>query len=313
MPIRFHCPKCHVRLSVAQRKAGHSSPCPNCRQVITIPNLSPPPLPSGAAESRQPSEASTGAENAADQSEGVVSTVAPDDRAGARESAVAATGETWQSQTAIRELDPHVLDPEYRAALAGDPASDQTITLPRWTVYFQAGLLAVVATMFFLLGLMIGQNTTSTVATSAELHDCQLTGKVLYLTENRKLPDEGAVVFVLPVNGTILERPDPSSLQPEQFEATENPAIQQIEEVGGRVVRIDRDGTFDLMLRGPREYHVLIVSRNADRNENEEIPTSDTTKILRYFFADDLIGDKKYHLSTVTLNRRSQNLPDVTF
>ena len=41
MPIRFRCPACARRLSIATRKAGAPVACPNCRQAVTVPG--PPP------------------------------------------------------------------------------------------------------------------------------------------------------------------------------------------------------------------------------------------------------------------------------
>src|SRR5262245_7141383 len=38
MPIRFNCPHCHHRLSVAARKAGTAATCPHCGQALTIPS-----------------------------------------------------------------------------------------------------------------------------------------------------------------------------------------------------------------------------------------------------------------------------------
>lgn len=37
MPIRVTCPGCLKRFSVAEKFAGQKGPCPNCKQIITIP------------------------------------------------------------------------------------------------------------------------------------------------------------------------------------------------------------------------------------------------------------------------------------
>jgi hypothetical protein len=222
--------------------------------------------------------------------------------------------ETWQSQTAIRDLEASNKRTKYLASVAEWAREDHMISVPRWTIYFQAGLLAVTATTFFLMGMMIGQNSTAPEASPTQMYDCQLTGQVLYEQEGRRLPDEGAVVIVVPTELRMMERPDPEPLQPDQFQAVENPSIAQIEALGGRVVRINRDGDFDLTLRGPREYYVLVVSRRSERTEAEKIPKADSAKIGGYFFpVENLIGNKRYQLSTEVLNRRSQNLPTIVF
>src|SRR5437763_965043 len=45
MPIRFACPHCRQKLSVAQRKAGEQAECPRCHQSLTIPQ---PPMDAAA-------------------------------------------------------------------------------------------------------------------------------------------------------------------------------------------------------------------------------------------------------------------------
>lgn len=321
MPIRFHCPKCHVRLSVAQRKAGQVSPCPNCRQPITIPlDGSPNPVTSTDEESAsppldklsQPSETphwpvrtEPGARAGSDEPRGSadLSTSPP-----------APTMESWQSQTAIRELEPNLERPSYLASVAATMHADSAVSLPRWIVYFQAGMLGIVATTFFLLGLMISSKSGGPEGRATKLYDCQLTGQVYVMSEGRKIPDEGAVVIVAPVDSRMMDRPDPATLRPDEFEAGENPSIAQIEAAGGRVVRINREGEFDLTLRGPREYFVLVISRSGERLESERIPKSTAADIGGYFFpVEDLLGDKKYQLSRLILNRRSQNLPTIVF
>jgi hypothetical protein len=201
--------------------------------------------------------------------------------------------------------------------LAADEANaslSDTISLPRWIVYFQGGLLGVVAGTFFLLGLMIGQNTGAPNGNLAEMYDCQLTGKVVFEKDGQKAADEGAVVIVVPVEAKLMERPDPQGLRPDDFKAVDNPSIERIKAIGGRVGRINRDGEFDLTLRGPREYYVLVISRRIVRAAEERIPTSTSAEVGGYFFpVEDLIGEKKYDWTKRVLNRRSQNLPTVVF
>jgi phage FluMu protein Com len=43
VPIQFRCPKCDRRLSIAQRKAGEETICPNCKTHITVPIDDAPP------------------------------------------------------------------------------------------------------------------------------------------------------------------------------------------------------------------------------------------------------------------------------
>src|SRR5262245_40525416 len=41
MAIRFRCPACDRRLSIATRKAGTQTACPNCKVMVTVPGPAP--------------------------------------------------------------------------------------------------------------------------------------------------------------------------------------------------------------------------------------------------------------------------------
>ena len=218
MPIRFQCPKCRIRLSVAPRKAGHTSPCPNCRQLITIPAGAPPPLPGATLDS--PSAAATSLSSEEPLASSQIHSATPADsdyaNAPAQQSPAAhasyqspATDETWRAETAIYKISPHSTRPSQMPTDSAPAALGKTITFPRWIVYFQAALLGVVATTFFLLGIMIDQNSRRTNGDSTEMYDCQLTGQVVVKKGSRNAPDEGAVVIVVPVDAKLMERPDP--------------------------------------------------------------------------------------------------------
>lgn len=335
MPIRFHCPKCHVKLSVALRKAGHTSPCPNCRQPIQIPaappDASPPPLPAKVSTSQatlaipaKPVLKEVPAAALIERSPSGPTELAPSPHpANARTpgesvpSAVPLMGQPARMPDSLdgtQERSSETQNSELAAEVARLAERERFITLPRWIVYTQAGLLGVAATTFFLMGLMIGQYSSSGPTDKTELYECQLTGQVFLIDEGKKNADDGAVVIVLPVDARIMERPAPQPLRPDEFQPIDNPSITAIEKIGGRVVRINRAGEFDLTLQGPREYFVLVISRYGVRPDKEKIPKSTVAEIGGFFFpAEDLIGDKKYFLTKIVLSRRSQNLAPIVF
>ena len=333
MPIRFQCPKCSVRLSVVSRKGGHTSPCPNCRQVITIPlearTEAPPPLPANRSESKATVITIGPAVSVAASAHLVDSTRGPAAITPIKETRPAVSKTIDENAPTVAPLmgervrkDDSVEGSAYRATdaqgkeLAAEIARladrEKFISFPRWLVYFQAGLLGVVAATFFLLGLMIRQNPSDGVSRTTAMYNCQLTGQVLVNVDGKKVPDEGAVVFVLPVNSHLSEL-DLQPIRPDQFEPTNNFSISAIEAIGGRVVRINQNGEFDLSLRGPRAYFVLVVSRLASRPDDIKIPKSTSGELKDYFFLGDLVGNKKYFKTEVLLNRRSHNLAVVEF
>lgn len=59
--INFSCTRCGAKLKAAERKAGHSFPCPKCQTVVTVPapiaamsHPSPPPIPEVVTTRREP-------------------------------------------------------------------------------------------------------------------------------------------------------------------------------------------------------------------------------------------------------------------
>jgi hypothetical protein len=186
--------------------------------------------------------------------------------------------------------------------------------LPRWIVYFQAGLLGVGCSTFFVLGMMISQNVGKGSERKVETFKTQLTGQVQFFDDGKRLSDEGAVVLVLPVDARITEHPEARNLGPEHFQPTDNPAIEAIDKIGGKVVRVNREGEFALEVLGPREYFVLVISHFTDRPDGEQIPKSVAADVNRFFSsAEDLIGRKKYSLTKMRLDRSSHLLVPVVF
>jgi hypothetical protein len=304
-------------LSISERKAGHSRPCPNCRQTITIPDQA-----HASARALKGTPEDGDAMPSESENPTVVSRASP-----IRPGSTSPAGEPGAARHPLMGEAPGLAPPpddrivdrtgeahyEELVGISTLGAGDR-IALPRWIVYFQAGLLGVVASTFFVLGLMIGSSTGGRDDGTTELYECQLHGEVYFADGRQKSADEGAVVIVLPADARIMERPDPNPLRPDDFQAIDNPSIDTIESIGGRVVRINRQGEFDLTLTGPREYLVLVISRFATRTDQERIPKTAVADIGGFFFpAEDLIGEKKFFLTRVVVNRRSQNLPAVLF
>src|SRR5205823_4179563 len=52
VPIRFRCSACNRRLSIATRKAGMQTGCPDCKAVVTVPGPAAPAETAAPAEER---------------------------------------------------------------------------------------------------------------------------------------------------------------------------------------------------------------------------------------------------------------------
>lgn len=194
----------------------------------------------------------------------------------------------------------------------------QLISVPRWLVYFQAGLLGVVATTFFVFGLMVGSLTSGSERPNDAKVDCRVSGRVTYRERGETKPDEGAVVFLLPKNRKPDERMDASSVSPAAFQALDNPGIEKLHQLGGAVVRADENGMFEVIIDGNEsdgiDYHVLVVSRNQAGTETEQLSKPQVAAIGTFFMpVERLVHDRAIYWSSLTARSKSQKLSAVEF
>ncbi len=165
----------------------------------------------------------------------------------------------------------------------------QRVALPRWIIYFQAALLGIVATTFFIFGLMVGSLTSRTDANASERFDCRVAGQVEYRQNGELRPDEGAVVFLLPKSEKPDERAAAYPVSPEGFEPLDNPGIEILHQLGGAVVRTDEQGKFDVLIDGNAGrgigYHFLVVSRHQTRAESESLSKQQVAAIGTFLHA----------------------------
>jgi hypothetical protein len=137
------------------------------------------------------------------------------------------------------------------------------VTLPRWTVHFQALLLGVVATTFFLFGMLVGSSSsiTSLPAEGLELsYDCRVSGKLVAQTNGREHPAFGGVVFALPRDRSPKSPLPSTGITPKEFQPLDNQTIAAIHDLGGAVSRVDEDGQFDLIVDGGRGYFLFGIA-----------------------------------------------------
>ena len=159
MIFKFRCPKCDVRLTVSEHKAGQSSRCPSCEQSIQIPVA-------------QGDEVSTGKGTASAKTERVAAPAAAMARTDSMSLAPTDESASSSDSTASGGIEvrpagePRAAKTEYADAgeFAGSSGTfdrpipsrigrDQVL-LPRWVIYTQAGLLVIVASTFFVFGMM---------------------------------------------------------------------------------------------------------------------------------------------------------------
>ena len=271
MPICFSCPHCTQKLSVSTRKAGRPANCPRCKKELTVPAPEPATAGQGGGEATTTEEG----ENEDDP----------------------------YSQFVVYDETELVYD---HAAPArhpgGTPSAQDRVAVPRYVLYTQGLLLGAVALTCFIFGVLTGGTFFSAPATAGK-GPCTITGTVRYASGNQRLPDEGAVVIVLPETKDAGQRASSSGMRPDEpLPETPLVGVQQIQDMGGAYTRAGPQGDYSLSLAGGGKYYVLVLSNHARRTGNEEVKVMDVRTLGRFFDgAIDLLADSKYQLTAETV------------
>ncbi|MEM7454689.1 MAG: hypothetical protein AAF456_10095, partial [Planctomycetota bacterium] len=183
----------------------------------------------------------------------------------------------------------------------------------RWVVYFQGALLGVVATVFFLFGMIVGHFTAGSQSASERL-ETTVSGRITFERGAIRLPDQDAVVMLLPANQRPDERSKALSIHPDSFEPLDNVGIDRVHELGGAIVRADEQGRFRVVVDGPQKFNVLVVSKNALREDDEGLTRDQMAAVANYFFpVEDAVSEKLIYWTTIHADRDSIDLADIEF
>ena len=194
----------------------------------------------------------------------------------------------------------------------------ENISVPRWAVYFQAALLGLIATTFFIFGMMVGSLTPGTNAEIDAAFDCRVKGSVAYREDGDLRADEGAVVFLLPTDKKPDERSPGDCVNPGNFKALDNAGIDRIHDLGGAVVRADDNGIFDVIVDAKygdgQSYYLLIVSNNKRGEDTEPMQKEQVASIGTFFIpVEDVVEDRSYYWRRITIDSEAVHLPEIEF
>jgi hypothetical protein len=214
---------------------------------------------------------------------------------------------------ATAKLPPIRPDSSPRGSSAGLRLAPHELLISRTAFYVQGLLIAAVGIIGLLLGILIGihsgpANRATDLGQPIAVHfhfvDRGVGGALV--------PDEGAVVIVLPM-GRV---PDPSErLSESDFSPQHGPPsanqIQTLASWGGSYSRADARGDAVAALPRAGEYQTLFIARRAKRVAAAG-PSAEETSLLERFFqgAKDLIGDRKYRLSPEQLSNEQKLVHD---
>lgn len=275
MSIRFACAECKQWLGVSARKAGDKVKCPKCGAAVSVPTAEEAAAVMAMRRFEHP------------EVEEAINRLVVFDRTADDE---AATG--MQAATVRR--------------LPNDEQS--TLLIPRKVVYFQAGLLAAVALVFFLAGWWIGgsgapvgseiQNQgTEPAIVDVLLHYRDADGQMRL--------DAGAVVLLLPAERRVIDKISAAPLDPAQPEPNAaSPIKERLQHLGGSYGRTNGEGKLaGLIVQAPGEYHLLLLSSHA-RRAGEARPQDLATLGTYLEGAAELLGEREYRLTTEALRGR---------
>ena len=176
------------------------------------------------------------------------------------------------------------------------------MAIPRWIIYFQAALLGMVATTFFVFGIMVGNLTSSGNAVVSN-ESFSVTGTVRLGDSFDSPPDAGAVVIFLPTPPPDLVRQDPTLIRPTSFVPLENPTIDWIRSMGGTVVRSNIDGNFEVFGK-PGAYTLLVISNTRSNATDAKLSKKQVATISQYFLpVDQLIEKQDFFWKTMRLEK----------
>ncbi len=193
----------------------------------------------------------------------------------------------------------------------------ELIEVPRWAVYCQAALLGLIATTFFVFGMMVGSLTSSS-PTPINTFDCRVTGSVAYRVDGDLRADEGAEIMLLPKDKKPESRAPGSSVNPATFKPLDNEAIDRIHQLGGAVVRADENGQFDVIVDANYGnglvYYLVIVSKNQRGVDTERMTKEQSASISTYFIpVEDVVEDRSFHWMKVYAESETLVLPEIEF
>ena len=181
------------------------------------------------------------------------------------------------------------------------------VLVSRTLLYLQAALMLAGVLLLGWGGYYLGSRSS---APAVELEEGQvlLAGTVLYWDKDQQVvPDQGAVVLLLPTQRHPLSPLSARVFQPGQQPRANDPNLLKLEEWGGAVARVDPAGNYRLAVPAPGNYWVLILSRHARRPRNQPVEKQTMDRLQQWFSpAGVLLGRSKYLLQQVEVPPQSE-------
>lgn len=298
MAISFRCQKCNQRLSAAERKVGQQVRCPKCKTPITIPSKSSTAKSAVGpdADNRTESKPDAAATNDPTANNPTKNDTAPADELDAFSDLMVYDQAPVEIDDSFDAVDPSAQS--FDAASSPQPTDATLVAVSRRTLYLQGVIIATATIGAFVIGFLIGAATSSDPPSLENAPPVTITGHLTYENSAGEIVgDSRSVVIALPVGLSLLaeEKLVVDDLSPlAEAPQIDNPVWASIDAMGGFYGRTGDDGAFRMIL-APGKYHVLYVSRHAERANVADLPKRHLAEMGSYFQGTlDLIGDQQF-------------------
>ena len=292
MAIRFTCKRCNHLLGIATRKAGTEIECPKCGLPQIVPSEE------AAAAALAMSHFSLPQEVVESASDVMVydDEPAPIDVPRRREAGATATTSVGPAPAEV-------------TVASGRPVPKGKILYSRWTLYAQGILFLLLAAVAFGSGYFIGRGDASFELKIAHEEAAKqrvlVDGTLTYHPSSTQVSGDESGVFIALPKWKKLDKPiSVQGLRPQDpppADSDEN--VRRIEELGGVYARAGDEGKFSLIFPEQGEYHVLLLSGNTSRPDEEPIEELDLDEMKKYFRrAEYFVGSHKYSWALKEIN-----------
>lgn len=182
-----------------------------------------------------------------------------------------------------------------RSDEAGDVDLDR-VSLPRYVLFVQGGLLAVVGIVSFLLGMAVGGAVTeSGGGASKQSVPITVTGTVAVAGEAGRTPDAGAVVIFFPHGIKPDEKESLIGVRPGDDPAKGTKFRDSLRVLGGGMDYCDQRGQFSVQLPDRGRYYLLAISSNLPPSQGKAMPPDQIAQVGQFVtLSDDPLEEFRY-------------------
>ena len=258
MLIRFACASCGQRLKVESRKAGKTSTCPKCKASIVVPAAVKAETPEAAPAEPEPP---------------------PTDEAGAANDAPLFDFD--QGIEVVYET-PSISPVRSPRKRSDEDADLDHIGIPRYVIFLQGILLAVVGIVCFLLGMAVGGAVSERNGPVGNV-PITVTGAVAIAAEGNRSPDGNSVVVFIPFDATPEEKGSLVGIRPGDDPAEGTKVRDYVQSLGGDVGKCDEHGQFSVQLPDRGRYFMLAISSNSKPSPNAPINPQHIAQLGKFF------------------------------